>query len=204
MYADTLYTAPTLPPVTIDEMRKQLSLGDISAHDTMLLAYIQAATDYVERYCNRALVTQTRELQLDQFPCGNEPIYLRPPLVSVTSIVYLAAADGASTTWTSSEYRVLTSTEPGRIVPAFNCFYPVPRYIAGAVTVRYVCGAAVASVPEALKAAVKLIVTNLFESRGGEMYLSDAVKFLLESYRVPDDFLRYEREAESQNYEPVY
>lgn len=205
MYGLTLYTAATVEPVSVADARAQLSLGDNGAHDLMLGSYITAARDYVERYCNRALVTQTWEIQLDNFPCGVDPMYLpRAPLASVTHIKYLAAADGTETTWSSANYRVLTSMEPGKIVPAFSVAWPASRYIAGAITVRYVAGQAVASVPVALKQAILLIVTNLFESRGGEMYGTEAVKFLLESYRVADDFLPYEREANSQNYEPVY
>lgn len=201
MYGLTLQTAATSEPVTLDEARRQLALGDNTSHDAMLLTYITAARDYVERYCNRQLVTATWDFQFDQFPCGLDPIYCpRAPLASVTSITYLAAADGASTVWSSANYRVITSTEPGYIVPAYEVTYPATRGIAGAITVRFVAGAAVASVPMQLKQAILLLVTNLFESRGGEMYMSDAVKFLLESYRVADDFIRYEREA----YEPAY
>ncbi len=162
-----------------------------------LQAYEIAARDYVERYCNRQLVTATWELQLDAFPCGLGPINLpRAPLASVTSITYLAASDGSSTVWSNTEYRVLTSTEPGKIVPVFNYYYPASRYTDGAVVVRYIAGQAVASVPEGLKAIIKILVSNLFESRGAELLVTDGVKALLDSYRVADDFLRYEREPE--------
>ena len=209
MYGLSLVTPAATEPVTLDEVRRQLALGDNTTHDAMLLTYIAAARDYVERYTNRQLVTATWDLQIDWFPLGLEPIYLpRGPLQSVTSITYLAAADGASTTWSSANYRVLTSTDPGKIVPAFSVAYPASRWIAGAVTIRFVAGYGAASaVPAQLKQAILLLVTNLFESRGGEMFDSDAVKFLLESYRMPDDFLKYERDPTpgySQYYQSVY
>lgn len=199
MYGLTVVTAPTSLPVTLDEVKRQVGVAiDSSYHDSMLDSYIRAATDYVERYCNRQLVTATYDLQLDYFPSGLDPIYLpkAAPLSSVTSITYLAAADGTSTTWTSSEYRVLTSSEPGKIVPAWSYTYPATRDIDGAVTVRYVCGQAVASVPVVLKSAIKLIVTTLFDNPAGGVLETDCLKALLESYRVADDYIRYERECE--------
>ncbi len=192
MYGLVLQTAATSEPVTLDEVHKQLSLGDITAHDAMLTSYLKAARGAVERYTGRQLVTATWDYQIDRFPCGLDAILLpKSPLASVTSITYLAAADGASTVMSSSDYRVITSAEPGYVVPAWEDVWPSTRPIAGAITVRFVAGAAVAAVPEELKGIIKMMVTNQFEGRGGEMMMTDAVKFLLESWRVPDDFLQY-------------
>ncbi len=198
MYGLTLQTAATSEPVTLDEVKRQVSVGlDVAFYDSVLTSYLKAARGAVERYTGRQLVTATYDYQFDQFPCGLDSLYLpKSPLASVTSVTYLAAADGASTVWTSSDYRVITSTEPGYIVPAYEDVYPSTRSIAGAITVRFVAGAAVASVPEELKSVIKMLVTNLFEGRGGETLMSDAVKFLLESWRVPDDFLTYGREPQ--------
>lgn len=202
MYGLTVVTAATEEPVSRDEAKRQCSVAkENSAFDLLLDDYRKAARDYVERYTNRQLCTATYDLQLDMFPVGVTPIYIpRSPLQSVTSATYLDA-DGNSTVWASSNYRVITSTDPGKITLGYQKVYPATYSVSGAVTVRFVAGYGAASaVPLGLKHAILLLVSHWFEQRSAvsEAFtrpVEMALQSLLDSYRVPDEWLCYEREG---------
>lgn len=196
-YGLTLHTAPTEEPLTLDEAKKQVEVPTaLTDHDQLLNSLIVASRQYVERYLNRQLVTATWNLFLDRFPCGLDPILIPyAPLQSITSITYLDGT-GATQTWTSSEYRVSTSREPGRVVPAYTYTYPTTRCTTDAVTVRFVAGYGDASaVPTAIKQAMLLLISHWFENRSAVGSVGNEVAFslnaLLESYRVGDEFLSY-------------
>jgi uncharacterized phiE125 gp8 family phage protein len=196
-YGLTLHTAPTAEPVSLDEAKKQVELPTaVAAHDELLNALITASRQYVERYLNRQLVTATWNLFLDRFPCGLDPILIPyAPLQSITSITYLDST-GATQTWLSSEYRVSTSREPGRVMPEYGYCYPVARCTSDAVTVRFVAGYGEPSaVPVAIKQAMLLLVSHWFENRGAVGSVGNEIAFslnaLLESYRVGDEFECY-------------
>lgn len=197
-YGLTLVTAPTVEPLTLPEAKRQCQLADsVSVHDGMLLSLITAARSFCEQVTNRQLCTATRKLILDCFPCSLEPILLPfAPLQSVSSIAYLDAA-GDTQTWSSSEYRVSTATEPGRIMPAFGETYPTTRNTTDAVTVQYVCGYGLAvAVPMPLKQAMLLLIGHWFANReaaaaGSMSEVPMAVESLLNAYKIGDEFVRY-------------
>lgn len=88
------------------------------------------------------------------------------PLQSVSSIQYRAATDGTLTTLASSGYDVDTDSKPGRITPSYGNVWPVARWQPNAVLVTFVAGYGAASaVPEAIKAAIKLLVGHWYENR---------------------------------------
>jgi len=105
---------PSSAPVSLDEVKRALDLGDDTGSDDELAELIPAAVDMVERDVQRALMTQTWELTLDAFPCEIE---LRmPPVIAVTSVKYTDTAGDEQTVSTSDYYTDLT-TAPGRIWP---------------------------------------------------------------------------------------
>lgn len=174
----TVSVEPTVEPVSLSEAKLHLRVDDdITADDSLISALITAARQKIEIETRRALVTQTQVLRLDGFPkasCGGTAIIVpNPPLQSVSSIVYVDQ-NGDSTTLSASEYLVDSSDEPGRITPAYNGSWPIAREQINAVTVTYVAGYAVgsgsptdyaANVPQALKAAIKLLVGHWYENR---------------------------------------
>ena len=89
----------------------------------------------------------------------------RAPVASVTSITYV---DGSGNTQTldSSNYRFVAGS-PGRIDPAYGKIWPLTQPVIGAITVRFVAGygADASSVPENVKAAIKLLVCHWYENR---------------------------------------
>lgn len=202
-----LYTAPTIEPLTLSEATAHLR---VDSDDDMLLveSLITAARIYCENKTNRQFINATYKLSLDQFPVWNDcrprrgesfaelggvirvP---RPRLQSVTSITYVDL-NGDTQTLSTSNYTVDTQSEPGRIVPAYNSFWPGTRTQVNAVVVTYVAGfgANATSVPESIKAAMKLIIGHLYENREavniGNVVneVPMAVDSLLGTYALPE------------------
>ncbi len=105
------------------------------------------------------------------------PIYLpRPPLQSVASLKYIDT-NGVLQTLDPALYVVDTNGEPGRIVPAYNTFWPSTRPIANAVQINFIAGygAAPASVPRRMMTAMKFLVAHWYEHReaAGESSLKE-------------------------------
>ncbi len=142
--------------VTCDEIKQHLRLT-VDDFDTELERLESAAVDVLEEDVRRQFLTATWTLTLDRFP---EVIEIeRCPLISVTSIAYIDSA-GDSQTLSASNYRVDTTSEPGRITPAFGLSWPTTRNLTGAVTVTFTAGygAARSSVPASIRQAVLLWV----------------------------------------------
>lgn len=159
-----LITAPASEPLTLVEAKLHLRV-DVADDDTLIAALITAARQYCEGVLWRALMPQTWELYLDEWPC--EEIELpKPPLQSVTSVKYTNSI-GATTTMDAGDYTVDTASEPGRVVLNYGELWPtVTLATANPIAIRYVCGYAdAAHVPETVKAAMKLLIGHLYENR---------------------------------------
>lgn len=157
-------TEPAEEPLSLVDAKAQCRItGDDD--DDLVATYITAARQHLEETRGRAYVTQTRELQLDAFPC-RAPIEIpRAPLQSVTWIKYYDYG-GTLQTWDSALYQVDTMSEPGRILPVYGLIYPYPRPQLGAVTIRYVAGyGAAVAVPERVRQALRLLVADMWENR---------------------------------------
>jgi hypothetical protein len=66
-YSLSQVTAPSIEPVTLDEMRLFARI-DTTADDALLSSLITASRTYCEAYTGRKFITQTWELGLDCFP----------------------------------------------------------------------------------------------------------------------------------------
>jgi uncharacterized phiE125 gp8 family phage protein len=197
-YGLSLITAPTIEPVKLDEAKKQCELARADTyHDEHLSRLITAARQYVEERTNRALVTQTWDLFLDELPYTDSIWLPKPPLQSVTSLKYYDAS-GVQQTWSSANYIVSTSREPGRIALAYGISWPSVQARPDAVVVRFVCGYGTqSSIPERLKAAMLLLVAHWFEHRaevvsvGQVSTVPTAAESLIEQAMIGDDFMQY-------------
>lgn len=158
-----LITAPSEEPVSVAEAKKHLRV-DHSYDDAMIELYLKAARQHIDGkdgWLGRALVTQTWEFTLDAFPTNEIRIPI-PPLQSVTSIVY-DNVDGDEETMSSDLYTVDNRNEPGWV---FSDSWPSTFAGINAVRVRFVAGYGAASaVPEAIKAAILLLVGSLYDNR---------------------------------------
>ena len=158
-----------------------------TAEDTLLTGFIKAAREYAEKVQNRALISQTWELVLDDWPSGSVIEVPLPPLSSVASIKYKDSA-GTETTWAATNYIVDTDSFLGRIVLADGISWPsTTLYPAGGIRIQFVAG--YTTVPEVVRSAILLLVGHLYENReaGTERALQEipfGVKALLGLDRV--------------------
>lgn len=164
-----LFAAPPVEPLTLADAYAQCQIDltgspPTSAHDAFLMATIPAVRQNAEVELGRALITQTWDLWLEDFPralqddiardgsynFGNVRRYPRrhnwkqievplPPLQSVTWIKYLDTT-GTEQTLDPTLYIVDNSVEPAKIVPAVGQCWPYVQCQPGAVKIRFVAG----------------------------------------------------------------
>lgn len=190
-----LISEPEEWPITLDEAKKHLRV-DTDDDDELIEAFIEAATDYCDGatgYLGRALVEQTWELVLDEFPADEIKIPM-PPLISVDSVKY-DDASGVEQTLSASEYTVDDISEPGWLLPVSGA-WPSAYDSVNAVRIQFTCGyaatgsPAVQTVPGTIKSAIKLIVGNLYANREtiiiGQSVdeIPMSAQFLMKKYRM--------------------
>ncbi len=163
----TLVTGPAEGPLTVDEVKEHLRV-DAADEETLLDAYLAAATGWAESYTGRALVTQTWDVYYARWP-GPEGFELPlPPLQSVTSIQYTPEG-GAPATLAAGVYQVVAAREPGRVLPAHGQEWPAePLQPAAAlpIVVRMVCGyGAAGTVPAGIRQGIRWLVGHMMENR---------------------------------------
>lgn len=133
--------------------------------DPGLSALIKAARVAAENMTRRAFITQTWDLYLDCFP-GWEIHLPKPTLQSVSAITYIDT-NGVEQTLAADQYLVDAKSEPGRVMPAFGLVWPVTRYQANAVKVRFVAGyGAAAAVPDGIKQWMKIRIDHYDKNTG--------------------------------------
>lgn len=183
---------PASLAVSLVDAKKQCEIGDTdTAHDDHLIRLIKVATSDVERHTRRALINQTWRLSLREFPgysfVNKTKVFLpRPPLRSITSIVYVDD-NGDSQTLASSAYQVTADSVPGFIEPAFGESWPVLRpETSEAVSITYQAGYGANS--EAIPAQFQNVILELiafrFMNRGDvDSQIPRHIKWALESLK---------------------
>ena len=182
-----LITGPTTYPVTLAEAKAHLRV-DSSAEDTLIQAMIASATELAEQIMGRSIMPQTWEITLDEFPEAFE--ITRVPSASITSLKYYDEA-GAQQTMLNTLYTLDTADDAGfaYVVPVYAGSWPSTRDQINAVALRYVAGYAdAASVPESIKAWIKLMIGAMYESRqlegAKQTYSLGFADRLLDRYKV--------------------
>lgn len=158
-----LITAPTAEPITASDLKAHLR-KDTSDEDALITALIVAAREQVEHLTGRALMPQTWDLLLDEFPDGDIALG-KLPVASITSVSY-TDIDGATQTVSSGDYVLDADALPGWVRLAYGKSWPSTRDVANAVAVRFVAGYAnAAAVPQSIKQAMFLMCAHWFENR---------------------------------------
>lgn len=158
-------TGPTVEPITIAEVKTQLGiLADETGSDAIIARRITEARQWAEDYMQRALITQTQEIRLNEFPhfCGFAKDVIKlpfPNLLTVVSVKYIDV-NGTEQTLSASDYVLDTYNLIGGIRPAYGVSWPYPRDEINAVRIQYTCGygATSASVPALIKEGLLLLV----------------------------------------------
>ncbi|MBV8061582.1 MAG: phage head-tail connector protein [Alphaproteobacteria bacterium] len=185
MTAFNLVTPPAVEPVLLMDAKQQARI-DTTADDALVTSLITAARQWVENYIGRALITQTWQMTFDTWPVASLPFWdgeregpvtafqnpgyvllPRPPLLAVNSITYYDNSDNA-TVWDPSNYFVDTVHAPGRVCLRLGAVWPVPMRLTNGIVIQYTAGYGSDGtyVPEAIKAAIRQIVTHWYEHRG--------------------------------------
>lgn len=182
-----LITPPSAEPVTLAEAKKHLNL-EITDDDAYVTALIVAARQYAEEYCWRALLTQTWERVSDRF---EDPMRLgKGNVQSITSVTYLDDA-GLRITLPAATYVLDTISSSLRL--AHGNSWPGVRSQWDAVIVRFVAGWTEADVPQTVKQAILLLVSQMYEHRTPEVTgtIVSPVRFAFEALLSPYRVVRF-------------
>jgi len=195
-------TAPDVEPVTKAEVKFHLRLATTAAEaaaytteDDLLDRLITVARTQAEQETGRAFITQTKTLYLDEWPGGNEIKIPYLPLQSATVTYRLEDDTGYDNTLSTVD--VDTVSEPGRIVLQPNESWPSGTlYSDRPIKIEFDCGYGddADDVPENIKSAILLKISDLYENRGEVVMgvtvgrITDAVDSLLRQYRVFSEF----------------
>jgi len=171
-----IVTPPTFEPVSLSEAKLNLRV-DGTDEDSLIQRLISTARRYCEREGRMTIPATTLRLTMDVMPCGFKVLRIpNPPLISVTSIVYIDTA-GVSQTMSASLYKVAPGgAEEGRIAPAFGLVWPVNRMEIGAVQITYVAGySTAAEIPVTTAQAMHLLIGQWYAKREPEGSASDDI-----------------------------
>lgn len=190
-------TSPAIEPVSLIDVEGQCNTGDLTEQADTVNGYIVAIRQKVENDLRRTMITTTRDLVLDSFPCSSTrnpfaaleiPL---PPLQSVVSVKYLST-DHVLTTLDAAEYVVDTDSTPGRVMPAYGKVWPSTLDYPGSIRVQFVAGYGddAADVPQCIRNFMLLNISALYENRevltigqGGVIDLTTMADSLLDPER---------------------
>lgn len=170
-------------PITLAWAKMQARFPS-NAEDLLLQTFIAAARTHFEEQTGRQCLDATWEYALDGPPDQRVIELPRPPLVSVTAVLYVDAA-GAEQTLDPSTYRVLPSSSDvptgspsdppvfdpycpcGRIELAAGASWPTASGLARSLRIRRVCGygATPDAMPPLLQATIGLLTAHFFRNR---------------------------------------
>ena len=148
------------------ELRAQCQIpDDLTDQDALLSSIGDAVVDEFEMYANRAVLTQSWTVSVDDW-FTELWLPMAGTLQSITSVKYYAA-DGTLTTLASSYYLADTFSEPGRVLRAPNMTWPALQSDRlGRVQVEYVTGwTSAALVPAKVKQGMLLLASHWFTER---------------------------------------
>jgi uncharacterized phiE125 gp8 family phage protein len=178
--AQRLITPPAAEPVTLADAQTFLRLEANSpptAEDTLVEGFITAARMWAEGVTNRALIDQTWQLTLPEFPEAEITLPMGRAL-AVVSIAYIdgdgtgQALSGPGASPPGADFRANTDSDQGGIVlPLWGEVWPETREdepAAVTVTYRAGYGAAGTDVPEPIRMAILYRVADLYEHRGSQ------------------------------------
>lgn len=156
-------SGPNVEPVSLTEAKAHLRV-DHSNENDLITILIQVAREMAEQITNRSIITQTRVIKLDNFPCFDTLRLTHGPVQSITSVAYVDE-DEASQTLAASAYYTDLDSDIARIVVKNS--WPGTNDQPNAVTVTYVAGYGDTSsdVPQPIKQAMLLILGHLYENR---------------------------------------
>lgn len=158
--------APEDPILTLEEVKTHLHVSG-TLEDDYLMSLNKACESAIARYLNRTLLTTSYEVFTDRW-CKSFDLPF-PKLQSVESIKYFDINGEEQTLDEATYYWVVTASDPGKVVQKYDASYPELQYgrpdsIKFSITCGY--GDDATHIPEQIKHAIKLLITNYYEHRG--------------------------------------
>ena len=191
-----LVSGPVTPLLTTAEAKAHLRV-DFADDDTLIGAYVQAATDMVDAEwgeLGRALITQRWKLTMPSLG-GSRIVLPVPPVQQVTHFQYYDA-DNVQQDLDVNAYRLTVNGEEAYLDLVDGYSWPATYDRADAVQIQYDTGHgdAATDVPEGIRQAVRLMVSHWYETRSAavEKSLDEmplGVRMLLHKYRVTRGFI---------------
>lgn len=158
-----LKTGPATTAISLAEAKAFLRVdSDYDDDNAYITSLIGVATNVVEQFTRRRLITQTYNIYYDEFPpymdlqVGN--------VASVTHVKYYDT-DNSLQTLDTSEYDVDIRVKPGRIYQAEDGNFPDTYERANSVEVEFVVGSAASDVEDAIKQAMYIVIGRYYENR---------------------------------------
>jgi uncharacterized phiE125 gp8 family phage protein len=165
----SLTLAPDTEPVNIDQASEHLRV-DSSDDLALIESLIAVAREYVDSVTGRVSSVSgwrlTASAWADLFGSSQTDVFSlhRTPLVSVESISYYAPDAATLTVLSASNYRAITTTEPGLI--QIHGDLPDLDDRPDAIQIEFTAGYSDPSLaPAVLRHAIKMVVSHLYENR---------------------------------------
>lgn len=167
-----LTVPPTLEPLLVEDLRRHLRL-DTAEEDFLLETWLVAARRHVEAYTGAALMPQTWELRLDDFPPEDEIELPRHPTQASASIQYVDHV-GTLQTFAGANYELAGPADPSgaaaRVVLGHGKAWPTARGHAGDVRITFSAGYAERKeVPPEILSAILLVAADLYANREAQI-----------------------------------
>ncbi len=156
---------PTVEPITLNEF-KLFAKVETDAEDTSLRGFISAARIATEEYLGLALVQQTIRMLMDFWPSITVELP-KPPLISVDD-VFIIDEDDAETSYSSSNYYVITESMPGKLVLKQSVTFPINtnrNYGGFGITFKVGYGADPSDVPRSIRDGISLWAATIYATR---------------------------------------
>jgi uncharacterized phiE125 gp8 family phage protein len=156
-------SAPTVEPLSLTEAKLDLKIDSTDEND-LIEILIKAARETVEIRTGRSLITQSRAIKMDYFPCTDTIRIPNGPVQAITHIKYYDD-DEVLQTLSASDYWVDADSDIARVVVKDS--WPSTEDRPNAVIITYTCGygAAGSNVPAPLRKAMLFILGHLYENR---------------------------------------
>lgn len=160
-------------PVSLQEYKDHLRV-DLDIDDTLIAGLGAGAVDYTEQTTSRTLVDTVFKLTLDAIPASRAIELPRSDTTSITSVTIIDD-EGGSNEVPDTVYELNKTGVRHYVVLSAGQDWPTHDLrAAGAIEVVFNAGYEdAASVPESLKAALKLLVGHLYEFR--EPYIAGTI-----------------------------
>lgn len=190
-----IITPPTAELITVAEAADFMRVDFPDSETTQIETMITAARQWCEDYLRRAIGIQTLEEVLGAFPkTGRQAINLRPPVISITSVIYTDTSGDDVELVEGTDYYVALDSEPGEIVPISA--WPVALAKANSVKVRYQAGYSnpgdspllSTALPTTIRTAMLMQIMDLYENRGSQterpLTVNQTLERLLSMHRL--------------------